>query len=243
MSVIPDVKKFDRSNQSPKMEASKFSKLVTIFTDTISTLDVKNISAVNQKFVCRYLNDHFDFDWIEVKLSEIHGYGLFATRDISIGSIITMYPPHCVVDIKNKEAVFQNNEFVPDKDYKFNLGMIQLFGDPKQLNFKTQLGHMINDSNCIITNSEDKSELKNLIVRYLLTNQNNAKFINDSDILYIVSTKNIKCGEEILSSYGPMYWLNDKQIDIFRNMIIEDDVFSKFLDRYTDLKIINSSIY
>jgi SET domain-containing protein len=178
---------------------------------------------------------------IEIRKSNIHGNGVFATENIKKDSIITFYPAHLIKDneFQNEQGAYRtfftnNKVFEPNDDYKLNITQkYSIYGDKNKISNKRLLGHMINDSNRFNVTSNDIIEIKNEVSSYLLKSQtlNNCKLyhIDKYEIPYIKAIKDIKKGDELLMAYDPIYWLSVEQKDIFINQILNDKNFIKFM--------------
>lgn len=131
--------------------------------------------------------------------------GLIAFRDIEIGELITIYPPHWFLeqkDGKTKVLVYQSispeisgkyNVLDYAKTYSIAIDSIHLIvGCPEIINNHNLLAHMCND------------------YRGLSKNYNALFFRNDPyqlddnnpDFIALKATRKIKRGEEILTCYG-----------------------------------------
>ena len=195
---------------------------------------------------------------IEIRPSPIHGNGVFATDDITKGTIITFYPAHAV--FINGELGSDDNEFLKiikknkyDQSYgvcgnSYGYDFLNIIGNPKKYENKLLLGHMIND--CVgnifkdIPFNEIKDneiKFKNCTVSYFL---HGIKKMNcrleyhpKYPIIYILTSRDIKQNEELLTLYGPSYWFDinynksDRQDNIWSTMYqkIYDTNFSKFI--------------
>lgn len=144
-----------------------------------------------------------------VKKSNIHGNGVFALQDIPKGTLTTFYPVHFiftddVVSCENKqvgvkmfvspildENLINENFFKVAQDYLLSGSQKELFkiGGHPQLYEDYQNGHIINHS-------------KNANSYFQLVNGPN----NNCNIWMIISTRNIKNGEELTVNYGPRYY-------------------------------------
>jgi SET domain-containing protein len=127
---------------------------------------------------------------IKIKKSDIHGNGVFATKNIKKNSFITFYPCH-FVQIDNH---ILGTEHVKDSEklcrYTLASGYddrIKWIGDPDKFDDISRIGHIINHG---------KSENSNAIYQRH----------RPDNIWFIKSTKDIKKGEEILVNYGNQYW-------------------------------------
>lgn len=143
----------------------------------------------------------------EIKNSNVHGKGLFASKNLNRGDPVTFYPFDMIIKtgtskifrniLKNENLVYLNT------NYKLCVGNYSFVGDPEILK-PGFLGHMTNDS-CKVTIDDikhTKKQIRNKIAEYYLNSNNNCVFENG----YVVALKEIKKGEEILTGYGFNYW-------------------------------------
>ena len=143
---------------------------------------------------------------IELRDSPLGGKGVFATKDIDVGTICTMYPPNYlrnmngngrggILDSSTGRCLESQDEadVMTDRliDYKMgeDLG-ITLFGDPEFNDEWSMLGHMIND----------KSYDKTFDYKW---DKANVLYIKTG---HIVSYIPIKKGEELSLHYDVSYW-------------------------------------
>lgn len=155
---------------------------------------------------------------LEIKQSKIKntGDGLFTKVDIKKGQVVTIYSPSYMM-IDNK-VYTPDNEIITDKkiiediyskyrDYSiqyYNTIIIAIphFRSPKYL------GHLIND----------KGYKFGKIYKPQL---NNCKFFKNG--LEIISTRDIKAGEELYVTYGKSYWYEGSGIYKSKNEIIKEN--------------------
>ena len=98
------------------------------------------------------------YNHVEIRNSEIHGKGLFATKEIPKDAIITFYPAHAISrggetffidDHQDKESFIFNiehNKYVKTYGFTYNDSSATIIGNPEWINDTTMLGHMINDA-------------------------------------------------------------------------------------------------
>mmetsp|Transcript_38777 Transcript_38777/g.93736 ORF Transcript_38777/g.93736 Transcript_38777/m.93736 type:complete len:253 (-) Transcript_38777:269-1027(-) len=174
---------------------------------------------------------------VEVKKSSIPGagLGLFATKNIKTGSIVSFYPAHTLGIEHEDEFMFVSNndrnrdyfrEHPPDiSSYLhatdqpiFNRPSImaatapEIKHEPLYLDVNPDLpvspawvSHYINDGATMLENSVAGVE------DYYLNSKAKKNCIHipfgPSPILATVATKKIKKGEELFTSYGCVYWI------------------------------------
>jgi hypothetical protein len=160
------------------------------------------------------------------------GLGLFATRRIARGEIITLYPGDALLkwtsadDVEDRDGVqvllgphisSRERDLVSkgsgsffgqgaDKarlyEARFS-GTHSLVGDPGRMSDPAYLGHMLNDCFCL-TSPKDRA-------RYNKESQGGAnariELGTEGCHVAVVATKPIESGEECWLSYGEDYWL------------------------------------
>ena len=179
-----------------------------------------------------------DMDTINIKIdkSTIHGKGVFATRDIKKGCLITQYPNHYEYDRKDGKFLFSdadmmeimlNIEELPDvvknkinfeirDESDFNKGMLIIFTDIFR---KYSMGELLGNPfkyddlkyvGHMINDSclidIDKPITNKTVMRYSINSLMNQNCILTD--IGIIATRDINIGEELLTFYGFNYWLN-----------------------------------
>jgi hypothetical protein len=166
-----------------------------------------------------------------IKKSNVHGRGVFASRNITRDETVTLYP--CDLYYKpdyreEKRWVTMNNprttydqttiQNLCKGDYTYNCiadaGM-KFIGDPRYVDDAWFLGHMINDAAQIST-SAAKTNYGMAIAVYETCSKAKAnvrfkELTGSRGQLYAVactSTKNIAEGDELFISYECAYWLS-----------------------------------
>lgn len=156
------------------------------------------------------------------------GTGLVAKRNIKQGSIINLYPAHCLgLDfgdysprIYAEEDAKYWEEQGDSQDYLLNvigsrpLSLLPAFVDsgglfmdvnPNNPDIPGWLSHYVNDGATILTNSEDG------VLEYYRQSAKTRNCVlvpfGPSPLMATVATKKIKKGQEFFTSYGCMYWL------------------------------------
>lgn len=166
---------------------------------------------------------------IQVRKSNIHGNGLFATADIPANVIITFYPVHALninqhiyaEDYGDKDFLTKTNMESCCRTHSYYISLIDglsIVGNPNDTTNPLLLGHMINDGVGNVFSDTDLNETKDLIVfknlcaKYYIEGlqKTNCKFEIDDNktVVSIITTKNISADEELLTLYDPMYWFN-----------------------------------
>lgn len=141
---------------------------------------------------------------IELRDSPLGGKGVFATKDIDVGTTCTMYPPNylritngdfrVILDSSTDECVEQDvADEMADRLLDYKIGEdsgISVFGDPEFNGEWSMLGHMINDLSYNKTFHYDWDKGN---VVYNKTG-------------HIVNYMPIKKGEELSLHYDVLYW-------------------------------------
>lgn len=148
---------------------------------------------------------------VELKNSNIHGRGVFATKHIKSGEVITLYPGDLLnnkISNNNKLESFcqaaveyagNNNLLIQDYCFEINK-TYRIYGCPNMVNDPAYLGHMCNDG-------ADGSQLKN-IYENISKERCNAEYKNIIDCcIAIIAINDINIGDEILVTYGYDYWI------------------------------------
>lgn len=207
----------------------------------INHLDDKKKNIINKIINIQLIIEKILYnDSVFVKKSSIHGNGVFAKCNIKKDSIITIYPVNSIYYTNNlgeKIIHFNNNKIFDCIDNKkYMIGShddIEVYGDPYNISNNALIGHIINDSACFTIDNEniDDISLKNIICEYILKSNNNSILKNNKDktLYYIIATKDINECDEILMSYQPKYWLNNKKLfKRFKSLLTNDIKFKQF---------------
>ena len=166
---------------------------------------------------------------VAIKNSEIQGKGVFATKDINKGQVITFYPCHGMSgqDNKcltlNKEIICSETELIESGSYTTNTpNGIKIYGSPNIIQYHS-LGHMIND--CAeeetienlknLKNSDSNIKIANANLKYLLNAKTyrNCSIIHHKNYCYIIADKDITSGTELRTYYDATYWLSPNKIN------------------------------
>lgn len=166
-----------------------------------------------------------EYNFVEVRLSPIHGNGLFATRDLPKGVIVTYHPVQAIIQSsssvpgQDEITMYPYDEDFENKiqygDYIYAYGcevkwgnISRVIGNPRNISNSLLLGHMINDSagNVFEGVGTDISSIKDALIKMgtSIEDKCNCKRIrcDEMGIIPIVTTREIKCGEELLEDYG-----------------------------------------
>jgi SET domain-containing protein len=142
-----------------------------------------------------------------------YGRGVFATRDISKGDFITLYPAHGIeFDRINKKKSHYIGDIEYDTEYvvDHSKNKMAFMGDKDSFN-GLFMGHLINDNYPSVEDFKDKEKLAATAVNYYLHASTfaNCLFKDGTNFTIIQAYKDIKKDEELFVSYGLAYWGDD----------------------------------
>lgn len=205
------------------------SNLLTIKEETFIKPD--GTSLVIRDKMSSLLSSIFplNLDSVEVKASSVHGKGVFATKPIKTGEIITFYPgdsanyipdgnedktDHLVIchlsnrvkkltDCENTEETASN---FYNKHWEYNCKVSDYYsitGHPELDKDPNYVGHLINDRYVC-----DFKRITPSIYLELSAKRTNAIFKNlkNNTHVSVVARRDIAVGEEIFVTYGIEYW-------------------------------------
>lgn len=142
----------------------------------------------------------------------VHGVGLFATRDIAEGELITCYPGDALIYQPTEGIIFGGHvpealadpDAVEDEWLDYTLSEDEAYavvGIPALDDDAAYAGHFCNDGARLVDGDVDGYELASAAAR-------NAKHV-DLDGLHMVTvaTRRISRGEEVLVTYGEDFWV------------------------------------
>lgn len=120
---------------------------------------------------------------IKIAESPLHGKGVFACENINKNEIITIYPFH---------------EFDGHEKYISYLCDIVIAGNPNKIDNINLIGHMLNDNFDYELFKNKKEYVEN----------NNCMFMGSDklQVIFLITTKKIKKGDELTVSYSSEYW-------------------------------------
>ena len=149
---------------------------------------------------------------VECRPSPLHGLGVFTTKDVERGELLTLYPPDGFAmnthggarAVRLKCSLPQ--EEVEDLDRRYSIGLdagdtfVAMLGCPQLNQDPAYLGHMANDSE----HAPDQSRRQQKLAK----RQVNAEFCDIASAAHkaVVALKRIPAGTEVLCSYGDGYW-------------------------------------
>ena len=183
-----------------------------------------NTSKPEVKLECLGHRHNFNLNKATVGPSQIHGTGVFATKDIEVGEIITMYPPHLCKFIVNNDRHVNGHQMLVYKSAGTPLQYYEDYcgSETKELDsyehmFGSQysiIGHplMIDDSNCLahmINDGAKEFSTKHKYFQSSHLHSNSQMFGVDNVVIGLMANKPIKAGDEIISTYGYEYWMTN----------------------------------
>lgn len=168
-----------------------------------------------------------------VKESSIHGLGVFATEKISKGAICTLYPADALGKAKGDKTIVQGtSDFRPHMSYAQTLWQkgdeaLCAIGDPSRYS-PAFCGHLINDPYLNVNRLKDEKDISNLakeIIEYQIRVKHmcNCKLQSNEYYSYVVATREIDKGEELLAPYGFPYWTGIKKENEFASYMSKLD--------------------
>ena len=163
------------------------------------------------------------------------GSGVFASRDLKQGELITLYPGDGVrIEDGGSAPPLDAAILERGKDYERELGRdddsVSLLGDPALVHDRAYLGHMINDgATCA------REALRTAYVAESAAACNVRTTSLDACHLAIVAACDMRRGEELLLAYGAGYWisrLEATQVDYSGRLLedywVEDDADEEY---------------
>jgi hypothetical protein len=160
--------------------------------------------------------------YIDQSKVDVNGIGIFASRNIPSGEIVTFYPSHYAVfntGMKDWRIIMtspwiENKQLVYSDDYRLSYAFdvekeYSIVGHPDLIQYPNFIGHIVNDgARGHFTYHNHQDEYFYNIVSLEKRNVKFQTFTSSNFILVgIVSTKDIKKDEELLVSYGYEYWM------------------------------------
>ena len=155
--------------------------------------------------------------------SSVHGQGVFATRDIDAGELLTLYPADAFVLVcEDRCHVTRTAEHFGGHDRLLHLirfysqtlqdqgREVRVIGDPRAASDPAYCGHMIN---CAVGRpGQGRMSYK---MQKALWNRHNAKPVNIHSKAHFafVATRPIPKGQELLTYYGAGYWMSFEEIN------------------------------
>ena len=155
------------------------------------------------------------------------GRGLFASRDIEEGELITLYPGDMLLEWKSNVGDFagdvgvmfgnhvkkEDQQSTADRmttnngrSYELKIGnRHSIVADPLLADDAAYLGHLGNDA--AMLNSRDQTDVATYIDASL-NGRNSDFFVLEGSHMVCIATTNITKGNEIFASYGCDYWFS-----------------------------------
>lgn len=212
-------------NCSQEKEMLDFYRKVTVLAILSGNSEYMSRPLIDKLLInCRMAPfDKINCLSIEVRPSNLHGHGVFATNKINAGTIISFYPVDGYNEDNSLNYKVADNWVHVDganmENHSCTLNEnLKIVADPNRTENKMLLGHMFNDSVGNTFKGEVKNaltaltthEIENGIYEYYIRSNNNCKLkINELyGIIYIITTSDIEKDEELTFSYSPLYWFN-----------------------------------
>ena len=140
----------------------------------------------------------FEANDVEVKESKNKGNGLFVKKDFRKDELITLYPIDVISDVDDLNA----EHFVNYKYYKNKRTVIS--ADPEKRE-NLYLGHFCNDG-CIYDTNNTNVKCDDLYDKISKLKANAEIYLINNVFLAVMSTKEIKDGDEVFIHYGIPRW-------------------------------------
>ena len=198
-------------------------------------------------------------DLAEARQSDIHGTGLFATRDLEMGTLVTLYRPDLTVDDTGKALMideadasyfqdFQKAQAAGSRQYfVFPPGVktsaipepcprFWVAANPAKAPIKGFLGHLANDG----ASCADDGDVE----RYLADSAEKANACLVPlciPLMGLVLAEDVSAGDELLVTYGYDAWLRTPLEETHTNPI--EDLLRKGATQYAGLTLMASERY
>ena len=198
-------------------------------------------------------------DLAEAHPSDIHGTGLFATKDLEMGTLVTLYRPDLTVDDTGKALMIDQEDATYFQDFQKAQapGSRQYFvfppgvktsaipdpcprfwvaANPAKAPIKGFLGHLANDG----ASCADDSDVE----RYLAESAEKANACLVPlciPLMGLVLAADVKSGDELLVTYGYDAWLGTGLHKTHTNPI--EDLLRKGATQYAGLTLMASERY
>jgi len=186
----------------------QFKLFVTTFVKSIVLEDPLKCCLINKiPSVCNK---------VIVKESPIHDRGVFATRQINKGEIITFYPCH---DVEHDDCIFTPcNEKYKDFDFHYDYSItlneagldMNIHSDQNEYSNMCLVGHIVNDpcpKDVIEYIEKSNNTYENMLRYYIETNKReNSELFRIGNFVAVVALRDIMVDEEILAKYDYLYW-------------------------------------
>ena len=195
-----------------------------------STEAVAEAARVKKRLLRTRFQD-LELDRCAVGKSAIHGRGLFATRDIAPGELVTLYPGDALLSWPDGDAASRSagceikalfGSHVPNDEqtaedlfvraanaraYELptSVPSLTIVGDPARDADPSYLGHLANDGAAIVAGDEAS---RAAYAAASAARANADHWTLEGAHHATVATRPIAAGDEVLVSYGEGYWLS-----------------------------------
>ena len=198
-------------------------------------------------------------DLVEARPSDIHGTGLFATRDLEMGTLVTLYRPDLTVDDTGKALMIDEADAAYFQDFQKAqaAGSRQYFvfppgvrtsavpedcprfwvaANPAKAPIKGFLGHLANDGALCADDGD--------VGRYLAESAEKANACLVPlciPLMGLVLSSDVSAGDELLVTYGYDAWLRKSLHKTHTNPV--EDLLRKGATQYAGLTLMASERY
>ena len=149
--------------------------------------------------------------------SPLHGTGLFASRDVAEGALLTLYPVHAMGDTSWSATVDDEDSRhfgeVRTRAYRVELAHAALpaqdlwiDANPERDHVPGWLGHLANDV-AVCANGDEESILKYYEAAAAHANAILVPLADAAPLTTLVATRAIAADEEVTFTYGHDYWV------------------------------------
>ncbi len=200
----------------------------SVNTEVYKLLDgsLCNVDAMKLNLLVYQGEEFIATPHIRIGESKVHGRGVFATKEIPIGSLVTFYPADLVTYFPNKNQEiegpknvvgFESERCKEDvarltfqgvreciEDYEFTIDEhYAIYGHPKYDLDVQYLGHFVNDRF-----KPDGNKITPQMYLHLSSSRANCMFyvFERGLAVGIVSIATVKEGQELFVTYGKKYW-------------------------------------
>lgn len=158
----------------------------------------------------KFLKNNEEISELSIKQSKLKngGNGLFTNVPIPKDNVICFYPAKLIQDLEFPDLFYkdgdekpftpepntENKNLIYNSDYNIVMYPFRIITDNYIPNNKVYVGHILNDR----AYHPDKTYKPHL---------NNCRY----EGMHVVSTRDIKAGEELYITYGKQYWYKDKE--------------------------------
>ena len=157
---------------------------------------------------------------VQVAPSAVHGRGVFVTRDVQKGDLLTLYPNDALVSFRQGDnrvfvvpgkggrscaEVFEIHQQYGYVAFEHKGLLLQTVGFPELAEDPAYLGHMANDA---VGPGRTKKTLKKTKATPHRKATQNATFAPINSVMHacLIATRPISKGSKVFVSYGADYW-------------------------------------